>query len=144
MLWNIRRVVKKGDYRYAVVPEHPFATDNGYVLEHRVLMENKLDRMLYEGEVVHHKNECSTDNDIDNLEVMTNEEHRRLHGIKRGVAKVRLKCPECECEFVRERRQTHLSKDSSLGATFCSPSCRGSFSRRIQIEGYIQMSHRRR
>lgn len=45
-MWKIEKIVSKGDYNYAVVPEHPFSTKNGYVLEHRVIMENHLKRLL--------------------------------------------------------------------------------------------------
>jgi len=43
-----------------------------------------------------------------------------------------LKCPQCENNFEREKNKTHLIKPSKLGATFCSPRCRGLFSQRIQ------------
>ena len=45
-VWKIRRIVSKGDYNYAVVPEHPNKTKFGYVLEHRIVMENHLGRLL--------------------------------------------------------------------------------------------------
>ena len=41
-MWNIRKLIKKGIYDYALVPEHPKATANGYVLYHRVVMENSI------------------------------------------------------------------------------------------------------
>ena len=53
-MWDIRRIIKKGDYLYAVVPEHPKAIKFGYVLLHRVIMENYLGRLLEDDEVVHH------------------------------------------------------------------------------------------
>lgn len=40
MLFEIKKVIKKGDYLYALVPDHPNATKNGYVLLHRVVMES--------------------------------------------------------------------------------------------------------
>ncbi len=43
-MWIIQKIVSKGEYNYAVVPEHPNATSNGYVLEHRVVMENAIGR----------------------------------------------------------------------------------------------------
>ena len=55
-MWTIRKVVSKGEYNYAVVPEHPNRTINNYVLEHRVIMENYLGRLLRDDEVIHHKN----------------------------------------------------------------------------------------
>lgn len=34
MLFEIKKVIKKGDYLYVFVPDHPNATKNGYVLIH--------------------------------------------------------------------------------------------------------------
>jgi len=51
-VWKVEKIVKKGAYLYALVPEHPYATKNGYVLEHRVVMENHLNRLLNPDEVV--------------------------------------------------------------------------------------------
>ena len=68
-MWNIRKIVSKGDYNYAVVPEHPNRTKNNYVLEHRVVMENHLGRLLNDDEVVHHINGNKKDNRIENLTI---------------------------------------------------------------------------
>ena len=63
-MWEIKKAIKKGDYMYALVPEHPFATKNGYVLYHRIIVENHLNRLLNSHEVVHHKNHNKFDNRI--------------------------------------------------------------------------------
>jgi len=54
--WKIEKIVSKGDYNYAVVKNHPNATKYGYVLHHRIVMENHLGRLLNSNEVVHHIN----------------------------------------------------------------------------------------
>ena len=46
---------------------------------HVVVMEEYIGRKVYKNEVVHHKNEIKTDNDISNLELMTKSEHARHH-----------------------------------------------------------------
>lgn len=68
--WKIEKFVSKGDYLYAVVKDHPTATKYGYVLAHRIIMENHLGRLLSPNEIVHHKNHNKKDNRIENLEVM--------------------------------------------------------------------------
>ena len=55
-VWKIEKIISKGDYNYAIVPDHPYATKNGYVLEHRIIMENHLGQLLNPNEIVHHKN----------------------------------------------------------------------------------------
>lgn len=83
-MWKIEKVISKGDYNYTLVPEHPFATKNGYVLFHRVVMENHLGRVLNRNEVVHHKNHNKNDNRVENLEVFDASEHCRKHALERG------------------------------------------------------------
>lgn len=46
---------------------------------HRRIMEEYLWRELLPNEIVHHKNWDKSDNKIENLEVMTREEHSKLH-----------------------------------------------------------------
>lgn len=129
--WTIRKIVSKGDYNYAVVPEHPFATDRGYVLEHRIVVENSLCRLLGPDEIIHHVNEQKKDNRIENLIVTSVAEHNRHHN-STGRTALLLRCPWCRIVFVREKRQTHIGKKTGR-YTCCSSSCRGSLSRRIQM-----------
>jgi hypothetical protein len=52
---------------------------NGWTPEHRLLGEFIKGSPLLENEVVHHRNFTKYDNDISNLQVMTDADHRNLH-----------------------------------------------------------------
>lgn len=67
-------------YRCVQVPEHPLASSRGYVLEHRLVAERKLGRLLHASEVVHHIDGNRCNNDPANLEVFRSKaDHSRFH-----------------------------------------------------------------
>ncbi len=70
---------KSGKYVSIYMPSHPQA-NNKYVLEHRLMMEEKLGRYLLPEEVVNHKDGNTLNNNIDNLELFQNNgEHIKYH-----------------------------------------------------------------
>jgi hypothetical protein len=66
--WKGGKIICDG-YRYIYNPNHPHATQMGYVTEHRLVMEQKLGRFLKHNELVHHKDGNKLNNKIDNLEL---------------------------------------------------------------------------
>ena len=78
---------RQDGYISVFLPTHPNASKDGFVMEHILIMENHIGRILKEDEVVHHKNKIRDDNRIENLELMTFKEHARLHMIERHELK---------------------------------------------------------
>lgn len=81
-----RKRTPKG-YVTLCIKTHPYSDKtNGYIFEHRIVMEMHLGRYLEPGEVVHHKNEIKYDNRLSNLELMEHAEHTIMHhtGSKRN------------------------------------------------------------
>lgn len=124
--------IKRSGYWYLYFPEHPFSGKQGYIAEHRVVIEKSIGRYLTPQEAVHHIDNDRANNSLDNLQLFaTHGEHtkiahpevmdklkvsglgRRPPNYNRGV-KV---CPICTKEF-----ETTLG---SSGKKFCSHQCYG-------------------
>lgn len=71
-------------YISVFVPNHPTATKDGFVLKHRLVMEQHLGRLLEKGEDVHHINGIRNDNRIENLQILSHSDHTRLHWKLKG------------------------------------------------------------
>jgi hypothetical protein len=71
---------KKNGYIVVKCPFHPRAQKyTGYVYEHLLVAEKKMGRPLHPNELVHHKDKNKSNNDPQNLKVMTKGAHASLH-----------------------------------------------------------------
>lgn len=77
--WKGGRCQSNG-YILIFSPNHPLATKQGYVAEHRLVVERILGRYLKPEEVVHHINFKKDDNHFENLYLFaTQPEHQGYH-----------------------------------------------------------------
>ena len=80
--WKGGKVKHSEGYFLIYKPKHPFKNKDGYMFEHRIIMEQKLGRFLESKERVHHINGDKTDNRISNLMLFANEsKHQKFHSL---------------------------------------------------------------
>ena len=97
----------------------------------RYLVSVKEKRILSKTEHVDHKDNDKTNDDIDNLQILTLSENNKKEAKRHGKKYVMLKCPNCNRIFEREKRQTHLQKKKNR-YTACGRTCSSTFGAKLQ------------
>ena len=101
-------------YIYQLAPGHPHATKHGYVMQHRLVMEQAIGRYLRPDEQVHHRNHVRDDNRLDNLELMASvTEHRAHHAYYEDAS-----CGQCGTPLTRS-----IAHRRRWSRAFCSRRC---------------------
>ena len=103
----------------------------------RYLMAVKLGRFLTDQEEVDHIDDNKTNDDPNNLQILTPEQNRekqRLHYINNVQQKFDLACPNCGKVFILSERDMHnkirqIQKNGYTGLIYCSRSCSSIFNK---------------
>ncbi len=78
--WQGGRYKTPQGYILILKPRHPFCNIQGYIKEHRLVMEKYLGRYLRPEEIVHHINGKKDDNRIKNIILFKNKStHTKFH-----------------------------------------------------------------
>jgi hypothetical protein len=83
-MWRGGKIKTRG-YIQIYCPEHPHCDHHGYVMEHRLVIEEKIGRYLTPKEVVHHIDENKQNNNIDNLKIFDNCGYHLNYHLGRGI-----------------------------------------------------------
>lgn len=127
--WKGGRFLDAKGYWHIYRPEHPHTNSNGYVLEHRLVMEEMVGRLLDPAEVVHHRDHNPGNNAVENLELMSRPDHNRFHMLEKGRS--------THCKRGHERTETNTYVDPS-GNFHCRPCLR------LRERGYEQRDRGKR
>lgn len=99
--WRGGRHVTVGGYVQIVVPVDDsmicMADSRGRIFEHRLVMARHLGRLLLTEEQVHHRNGNKQDNRVENLELLSLEEHAAAHHAE--IRTLRARVQELEREL---------------------------------------------
>ena len=93
------KYTRKDGYVHVYYPKHPDSTKAGWVLEHRLVAEEKYGRRVLKTEHVHHINGVKSDNRPENLEIVDASLHA---GISNRQGAQKRKSMKEELEFYRK------------------------------------------
>jgi len=131
--WKGGKILRRG-YILIRNPEHPNSC-NGYILEHRFLVEKHIGRYLGKHEIVHHINGNPRDNRIDNLKLCSSvgehlkHHYRKFHNLNNNE-KYR-QCSICHKIFKLSVSNFHKSKRSPYGLRYQCKKCHLNYAREL-------------
>jgi IS30 family transposase len=96
-MWNEGKYINPSGYVYLRLADHPHKQSNGYMAEHRYVVEQLLGRYLTKWEHVHHINGIKGDNRPENLELVNAQTHNLI-----TMMEIRIKELETEVNDLKQ------------------------------------------
>ena len=94
--WKGGIKIDKSGYILTKCKDHPYSNSQGYMRQHRLVMEGHIGRYLESYEIVHHINHKVQDNRIENLQITISSDHARHHRQGRIVVDMSSRvCSDC-------------------------------------------------
>lgn len=111
-VWKGGRCIAGGGYVSIYKPDHPFADLNNRMKEERLIVESYLGRFLKPEEIVHHKDKNPSNNNIENLQIVSNLEHGRIHHLGNTYALGRKHSKESKLKISKAQKGKHHSEET--------------------------------
>ena len=92
----------------------------------KYLLEQKIGRSLLPDETCDHIDGDYTNNNIDNLQVLTRSDNIRKHAALKPEERGVFTCPVCNCSFTRLMRDVRHNRKKGKSGPYCSRICAGS------------------
>lgn len=109
----------------------------------RYLVSVSLSRYLEEDEHVDHIDDDKTNDELSNLQILTQTENTRKESRRKGRLLSEIKCPSCKTLFTRRRGLTQAVPSLKGKVTCCSTRCSYDLTaRRLTLQERQQISER--
>lgn len=116
--------MKNGKYILVKAPdEYPGKKYRGmYIYEHRLVWWLKTGNLVPSGHVIHHRDHNKHNNDINNLELISDKEHKIEHAKDNPVVLCSTICNNCNIRFILPVR-SFKSRIKYSNNLYCCRSC---------------------